>query len=268
MMKFALLCSGSRGNSFLLRDEHTCILVDCGSTKRYLRQCFEQLNFDPAEIDAVLITHDHSDHVSQVGMFADHVIYSPVGLKVPTQPVVPQQPLTIGHLTVTPVELSHDAPHTVGYIFQSWQEKLVYITDTGYVKYSYVPLLKGADYIILESNHDVEMLMHTSRPAYLKARIAGDDGHLCNEDCASLLQEIVTPRTKQIVLAHISQEANTRQRALSAAAQALQQVKDSLNPHLQLAAAGQFEMIQGGSDEKVDLGSVVWTAAMERGADH
>lgn len=268
MMKFALLCSGSRGNSFLLRDEHTCILVDCGSTKRYLRQCFEQLNFDPAEIDAVLITHDHSDHVSQVGMFADHVIYSPVGLKVPTQPVIPQQPLTIGHLTVTPVELSHDAPHTVGYIFQSWQEKLVYITDTGYVKYSYVPLLKGADYIILESNHDVEMLMHTSRPAYLKARIAGDDGHLCNEDCASLLQEIVTPRTKQIVLTHISQEANTRQRALSAAAQALQQVKDSLNPHLQLAAAGQFEMIQGGSDEKVDLGSVVWTAAMERGADH
>ena len=67
MMKFALLCSGSKGNSFLLRDEHSCILVDCGSTKRYLNQCFEQLDFDPSEIDAVLITHDHSDHVAQVG---------------------------------------------------------------------------------------------------------------------------------------------------------------------------------------------------------
>ncbi|MBQ5414575.1 MAG: hypothetical protein IIU22_00160, partial [Firmicutes bacterium] len=88
------------------------------------------------------------------------------------------------------------------------------ITDTGYIRDAVIPLLKGADYIILESNHDTEMLMKTSRPMFLKMRIAGDSGHLCNEDCAAVLRKIVTSKTKMVVLAHISQQANTREKAL------------------------------------------------------
>lgn len=268
-MKFALFASGSKGNSFLLQDESLAVLVDCGTTKKYLTGCFQEIGFDPAALDAVLITHAHTDHVSQIRMFKDLPVYSPVALPVDRIPVEFDQPFQLQHLTVRPLALSHDAERTTGYIFESWQEKLVYITDTGYLKDSYLPLIKGADYIVLESNHDVEMLMHTARPMYLKSRIASDEGHLCNEDCAAILDEAVTEKTKVIILAHISQEANTRQKALQVSAeQIFRYHRGRLNPSLVIAAAGQYEMIQGGAGyEKTALGTCYCTAGMEQLAD-
>ena len=267
MMRFALLESGSKGNSFLLQDENTSILIDCGGTKRYLCSALEEVGLQKEELDAVLITHDHTDHIAQIALFKDRRIYSPVELPgIATIPVIPEQSFQIEHLTVTPLYLSHDAPHTVGYVIESWQEKLVYITDTGYVKDEYLPRLSGADYIILESNHDTEQLMATSRPMFLKMRIAGDSGHLCNEDCAAILDRIVTSRTRMAVLAHISQQANTRETALAVSAAVLSRRQRT---GLLLAAAGQNEIIRGGdwADEKVDGGSCSCVIGMESVSD-
>ena len=269
MMRFALLESGSKGNSFLLQDENTSILIDCGGTKAWLFQALKDTGMEIADLDALLITHDHSDHISQIRHFIDVPIYSPVSISGTKAEIIqPDQAFQIEHLTITPIALSHDTERTVGYVITSWQEKLVYITDTGYVKDEYLPVLKGADYIILESNHDTEMLMRTSRPMYLKMRIAGDSGHLCNEDCASLLTRIVSEKTKMVILAHISQQANTQETALRVSHQALR-THGSCRRDLILAAAGQNEIIKGGDwqGEKVDHCSCSCIVGMEPVSD-
>lgn len=269
MMNFALLASGSKGNCFLLKDEETVLQIDCGTTKKYLNACFQQLHHDKDDTDALLITHDHSDHVSQIGMFADLNIYSPVEIPdVDTFRVRPMQVFNVGSLQITPIALSHDALNTTGYVIESGQEKLTYITDTGYLNERYYPLIAGSDYIVLESNHDVGMLMQTRRPHYIKARINSDEGHLNNDACAEILDHVVSENTKSIILAHISQEGNTREKALHTAWSAMQHHHGALNPNLVISAAGQFEMIRKGeNDEESDPGSVSCTACMEYLAD-
>lgn len=272
MMKFVLLASGSKGNSFLLKDDQTMVMIDCGSTKKYLSGCLEQLNVQIDDLDGLVITHDHSDHVSQIRHFRNVSIYSPV--EIPDMDVFQvraMQKFVIGSLAFTPVPLSHDALNTTGYVITNGSEKLVYVTDTGYVNERYLPLMKGADYIILESNHDVGMLMRTRRPQYLKQRICGDEGHLNNEDCAETLNHIVSENTKMIILAHISQQANTREKALETSRNVLLHEHDGrLNENLILSAAGQFEMIRKGWDDEkeVDPGSVFCTPGMECRPDH
>lgn len=262
-MNYALLCSGSKGNSFLIQDENTFLLIDCGRTQRYLKTCLETLEVKPEDIDAILITHNHSDHISSIKMFEGYRIYSPIELPgVSSTFIQPQKPFAVGHLTITPVALSHDAPNTVGYVIESAFEKLVYITDTGYVASKYLPLLKGADYIVLESNHDVSMLMESNRPMYLKQRIASDSGHLCNEDCAGILNQIVTRKTKGIILAHLSEECNKRELALETSRSVLEKHSDK-REDLVLMSAGQKEMIIGGIHEKVDYGSCYCTFGVE-----
>ena len=158
------------------------------------------------------------------------------------------------NMKVTTIPLSHDAERTVGFVFQTYNEKLVYITDTGYINTSHISLLYDADYIIIESNHDTEMLMKCNRPYFIKSRISSDYGHLNNEDCAYTLEAIVTSNTKEIILAHISQDANTYEKALSVNVNHLLKTKkEDLNKNLRMVAAQQFEIVSGGLRyEKVD----------------
>ena len=265
MMQFALIASGSKGNCFLLRDGTTKIMVDCGTTRKYLFDSLEKLGVAASDLDAVLVTHDHSDHVSQIRFFRDMVVYSPVELyDVETLRVDPLRRFHVNSLEIMPLALSHDAPNTVGYVFDNGAERLVYVTDTGYFHGSYIPLARGADYIVMESNHDIGMLMRTRRPQYLKMRICSDYGHLNNEDCADILDKIVNENTKMVILAHISQEANTRELALSVSRQGLLAHEGRLDPGLLLCAAGQFEMIQKGwNDEKNDPGACYCAIGME-----
>ena len=267
-MKFALLASGSRGNCCVIEDEHLLLMIDCGTTAHYLRSAMSEIGITPQGLDALLITHDHTDHISQIKMFKENRILSPVPLSVETERVVPGQAFQLQHMTVTPIALSHDTEVTVGYVLETWQEKLVYITDTGYIRDACLPLMTDADYIILESNHDTEMLMETSRPLFLKMRIAGDSGHLCNEDCAAVLDKIVTARTKMIVLAHISEQANTREQALAVSSAVLQRHSRKRNG-LILCAAAQNETLKGGdwANEKVDGGSCSTVIGVEHLSD-
>ena len=265
MMDFALLASGSKGNSFVIVDGTTKVMIDCGTTKKYLFEHLKELQISLDDLDAVLITHNHSDHISQIKHFASLPIYSPIEIpKIDTFYVKPGSSFTIESLRFTPIALSHDALNTVGYIVENGIEKLVYITDTGYINEKHIPRIKDADYIVLESNHDVQMLMATSRPQFTKQRIYSDTGHLCNEDCAAVLDKIVTEKTKMIILAHLSEQANTRKKALDTTVHALQNHTGILHKNLLVCAAGQYEMIRKGIyDEKVDAGSVSAIIGME-----
>ncbi|WP_332618438.1 MBL fold metallo-hydrolase [Anaerorhabdus sp.] len=251
-MKFALCCSGSKGNSFVLQDDDCTLVIDCGSTRRHLELSYQKLNVILNDVDACLITHHHVDHISQIKMFKNTEVYSasPLDDCIMFHLVKPFQSFDVKHLTITPLPLSHDAENTVGYVIENGSEKLVYITDTGYLNESYYELLVGADYIVLESNHDIKMLMESRRPHFVKQRIFSDNGHLCNENCAEVLEQIVTKNTKQIFLAHISEEANTRQKALEVNTEALLKKKDCLNADLVIVAAGQYELVQGGKDNE------------------
>ena len=262
-MDFALLASGSKGNAFVVKSDTTLVLVDCGSTKKHLLASFSTLNIEREDLDAILITHDHSDHISQIHHFKDIPIFAPVEISdVEVMLVEPYEMMHIGDMDILPLALSHDAPHTVGYIFWQGNEKLCYITDTGYVSKKNQEYLKDADYYILEANHDVSMLMDSRRPQYVKARIYGDQGHLCNEDCASLLSEACSTNTKLVILAHLSQEANTRELSLNVIKEALEKKKELKG--LKIASAGQYEMIRKGlSDEKMDLGTCYSVIGME-----
>ncbi|MBR3312433.1 MAG: MBL fold metallo-hydrolase [Solobacterium sp.] len=266
LLRYTMIASGSKGNCFVIEDRDTVLLIDCGSTRKHIAQSFEKIALDKERINAVLITHDHSDHVSQIRHFRGKEIWSPVPLPdIPARQVIPHRPFMIGCLKITALALSHDAPNTVGYVIEDGEEKLVYITDTGYVNNAYLKFISDADYIVMESNHDIEMLMATRRPQYLKARIYSDQGHLCNEDCAALLSRIVTERTKMIILAHISQEANTREKALEATCRVLlSEKKGQLNRDLVVCAAGQYEMIRKGStNEEMELGTVYRSVGLE-----
>ncbi len=223
-MQVDLLCSGSKGNACLVQSESTKILIDCGGTKKHLQTTLLNCGATPNELDALLITHSHSDHIRQLALFPHVPIYACCSLPTPKikgqpiflnfHPIKCPKTLHIGDFKVLTIPTSHDSGPSMGFVISHQNEKLVYITDTGYLPAEVFPLLRDADYYIFESNHDLEMLNQTNRPFWLKARIASDTGHLCNQDAARLLSHFVTSRTKHIILAHLSSEANDPHLAL------------------------------------------------------
>lgn len=249
-MKFALLASGSKGNCCLIKHKDTSLVIDCGSTKRYLMDCFGRLQYDPASSDAILITHTHSDHVSQIKTFDAIDTYATQEINTKNlHSIQPFDHFEIKDMKITVLPMSHDCEGTVGYLIEADDEKMVYVTDTGYIKEEVKQYLTNADYYIFESNHDIEMLMQTNRPVYLKQRIINDYGHLCNDDCANILCSVLGDNTKEIVLAHISQEGNTRDLALSTLTSHLQRHQIAYD-HMKLFPADQFSIYVGGKDAK------------------
>ena len=247
-MKFYLLASGSKGNCCVIENRNSRIVIDCGTTKKYLTQCLNEINIPLNSLQGMLITHNHSDHIKQLKMFRSIPTYSEFELDVEEQVLIQaNQVFDISSLKIQSIRLSHDAS-CLGYIIQDEASKLVYITDTGYLKEEYYEVLANADYYIFESNHDVEMLMKTQRPSYVKQRIINDYGHLCNEDCAKHLGQLIGNNTKQVVLAHISEEGNTRQQAIDVLENQLK-MKQIARDQLTIMAAPQFEITRGGQDD-------------------
>lgn len=240
-MRFHVLASGSKGNCCVIENHDTKIVIDCGSTQKYLKECFNKIECDFNSLNALLITHTHSDHISCLKLFKHLPVYAEEPLEVDFQVVIQEDEcFKINSFYIRSIRLSHDQK-CLGYIIEDEKEKLVYITDTGYLKEQYYELIQDADYYIFECNHDLKTLMKSSRPEYVKNRIRSATGHLCNEDCARHLKKCVTDRTKHVVLAHISEEGNRRELAYSV-------VNSSLEPyHFKLQAAEQFGIIQGGN---------------------
>ncbi len=248
-MKFTVLCSGSKGNSTLVETEQIKILLDCGHSKKYLTHSLHNCGVKFHQIDAVIITHNHIDHVSQLKLFKSQPVYAPCCLKGREDTIIlePYKWFSLGDLIILSIPLSHDAEETFGYVIKHNEESLVYITDTGYLKETDFEYLSNADHYIFESNHDVELLMKTLRPYPVKSRILSDNGHLSNEDSASYLAQLVGPNTKTILLAHLSAEANTERHALQALVEIFENQHVIINPNLILDCAKQNEPVTGGS---------------------
>ena len=218
MISFVVVGSGSKGNATLLFDEETLIQIDMGLPMRRITAALESIKKNKSDLQGILITHEHTDHIKNLSMYKGKVpIYASKGtIDYFDHEVVPFDSFEIGTLSVIPFMTSHDAANPVGYVIISGKTKLVYLTDSGYIPEESLDYLKDADYYIMESNHDLRMLMKSNRPAVLKRRIKGDEGHLSNVDSAIYLSELVGPKTKEIYLAHLSEECNLPELALEA----------------------------------------------------
>lgn len=245
-MEYHILASGSKGNCTVISDGYTTIAIDAGSTDKYLRASFDKINIDHKNLDGVLITHTHGDHVGRINFFKQSKIYTPefLGIGFEQIKLFGEDKFEINTLSITTIPLSHDKGLTLGYIIENATSKLVYVTDTGYFKDSHLQQIHGADFYIFESNHDPEMLMNTRRPFFLKQRIMAMDGHLCNIDAAEVLYKSVSDNTKEVVLAHISEEANNPSIAIQVTSDKLE------NDNISVRAAQQFEIVSGGRNAK------------------
>lgn len=215
-MEFHILASGSKGNATFIYENNTGILIDCGISKKQLLYRLNEKGFKEKDIHYVLLTHDHHDHDKNIDIFDKNIVYTAKKNILDLDDdhaLVPYNYYHFGSLEVFVLRTSHDASDPIGFIVEG-QERLLYMTDTGYVTQKNRGYMHNLDYYIIESNHDIEMLMNTKRPMFLKNRILNDKGHLNNEYSARLMCEVIGDKTKEIVLAHLSQEANTKEKAL------------------------------------------------------
>ena len=223
-MKVCVLASGSKGNCTYVETEHVKLLIDIGTTSLYAERKLKEIGVDPKEIDGILVTHTHTDHISGIRVFIKKYhtklyltskIYEELNLLFPVfQYEIVKENLILRDLTVEIFKTSHDAPDSNGYILSSHGESAVYITDTGYINIKNHSRLKNKNLYIIESNHDVEMLMNGNYPYNVKQRILGDVGHLSNKDCSNYIIKFMGEKTKNIILIHLSEENNTPEKAL------------------------------------------------------
>lgn len=218
-MKVVVLASGSKGNVTYIEYKHTKILIDLGMNLTYIKKGLKEHDIHLRDINAVLITHTHTDHIFALESFAKKYnsnIYITAKMNKDLGLETYQEFSDINYIEDLEVEIihtSHDKP-SVGFVIRGDKE-LVYITDTGYLKESYHEKLSNKDLYIIESNHDLEMLTSGSYPYYLKQRIWGDKGHLSNKATAEHLKKLVGEKTKFIVLAHLSENNNTEELAFT-----------------------------------------------------
>lgn len=227
-MKFVSLISGSSGNATLISDGSTNLLIDCGMSGKALEKALTEAGSSIREIDAILLTHEHSDHVKGVGVLSRKYAF-PIYATAKTHASIVKvgeiddklkinintdEDFEIGTIGVAPFSIHHDAADPVGYSFFSGDDKYTIATDTGYISRGLLEKLKGSKAIILESNHDVEMLRCGPYPFYLQQRILSDYGHLSNEVAARAALELVKDGTEHIMLGHLSDKNNLPEIAL------------------------------------------------------
>lgn len=230
-MKIAVLSSGSKGNSTLIMTDHTKVLIDLGVTRSYAEEKLLELGVDPSEIKAILITHTHVDHIQGLKVFLKKyhpILYvNKIILSLLKEYLddfeyyVYDDEFKIADLSITSIKTSHDVSGSVGFILKTNDKSLVYITDTGYINKKYFDVLSNHDLYLLESNHDVEMLMNGRYPFNLKQRIIGDKGHLSNQDAGFYLSKFIGNKTKTVILAHLSDDNNTYEKALDTVTEVL-----------------------------------------------
>ncbi len=228
-MKYCVVASGSKGNMTYLETKHSKILIDAGIS---LREAKKRLDIKYEELDAILITHSHSDHVSgllNIAKISDCTIYltkdtfnviarkydeKMLDLKVSF--IEPNTKFVVNDLKILPLRLSHDSVSCLGYVIVNNKSSMAYITDTGFIPIPYIDILKKVDSMIIESNHDIEMLHASNRPWMLKERILSVDGHMSNYICGQVINSVLeSKKLKSVVLAHLSEEVNTEEIAVN-----------------------------------------------------
>ncbi len=222
-IKLCSLRSSSKGNSSIVFDNETKILVDCGISGKELSASLEKIGIAPEEIDAIIITHEHSDHTKGVGIVSrkyDIPIYANERTwkaMMPSLGKVKEENIrvfgdlgcfSVGKIHIEAFSIPHDAAQPVGFVFEKNGEKVAVATDMGTMTKEVFEKIKGSRVVLLESNYDLLMLEAGTYPYDLKCRIKGSLGHLCNEDAALVARDLVCSGTKEIILGHISQDNN------------------------------------------------------------
>lgn len=249
------LASGSRGNATLIEGGGTYVLVDAGLSCKRLVDLMGQINVLPEMLKGVLITHEHSDHIAglavlakkyRLPVFASEGTWQRMGKKAGDLPPHQQrivrggEDFYIGDLAVSPMDIAHDAKEPLCYRVFQGAHSVAVATDMGHVTAKVKRHLAGTDLMILESNHDPDMLLHNPvYPEALKQRILGKRGHLCNDDCAVAVMEFLEKGLKQVLLGHLSAENNTPELALSVTRQALRASGVVLGRDIQVDVARQ-----------------------------
>lgn len=236
-MQFSVLASGSTGNSIYVENEKHSFIVDAGLTGKKMEQLFEKVNRDIKNLSGILVTHEHTDHIKGVGVlarkyhipvFANEKTWQAMDGLVGNIPVEQRFQFdmetiqTFGSLDIESFAVSHDAADPMFYCFHENGQKLVVITDTGYVSDRMKGIIKGADSFVFESNHDVGMLQMGRYPWSVKRRILSDLGHVSNEDAAVAMSEVVEQKPTRIYLSHLSKDNNMKDLARMSVSQTLQ----------------------------------------------
>lgn len=231
-MKFGTIASGSSGNCLYVGNEETHILVDAGISCKRICEGLKAFALEGKDIQGILITHEHADHISGLGVLSRkfHIpIYATEGTlrqisengtlgKIDSdlfQPIEAGREFKVGNLSMESFSISHDAVDPVSFLVRDGEKKVGMVTDLGYYDEAIVERLKDSNLLYVEANHDIHMLQAGPYPYYLKRRILGERGHLCNEKAAQLVTELMNHRLKQVILGHLSKENNYPDLALA-----------------------------------------------------
>lgn len=225
-LKISILASGSSGNSIYIESDTTKLLVDCGLTGKKTEGLLRQIGREPKDLDAILVSHEHSDHIHGVGVMSRKYDLDIYANEKTWQAMAPklgkikpehkfhfdvEELKTIGNIDIMSFGISHDAIDPQFYSFQKNNKRFVILTDTGYVSDRMRDALRNADAYLIESNHDISMLRMGKYPWPLKQRILSDKGHLSNEDGALAMADMIGDNTRRIYLGHLSRENNMKE---------------------------------------------------------
>ena len=220
-MQIYTLASGSTGNCTLVKDGDTAVLIDAGISTKRIVTALKELGMFPEQLNGILITHEHGDHVNGLNTFikhyeipifaprtvANHLSWSIAGVDDYLTVLLPGQDYDLHGLSVLPFRTPHDTPESVGYRLTG-NGIFGFCTDFGHVTDEVLEGMRGVDAAVIEANHDLEMLKNGSYPYYLKRRILSDNGHLSNDACGQLSTELYKHGTRKIILGHLSRENN------------------------------------------------------------
>ncbi len=250
LLTLTTLASGSSGNCALLSDGETHLLLDAGISCRRICTALAGLNIPPESLAGVLITHEHADHISGLATLhkrfrlpvytspgtARQLCYRIAALEDVVRTCAPGSSFTVGGLDVETFPISHDAAEPMGFAVSSGDRKAALVTDLGVVTQAVRDGMAGAQMVLVEANHDPDWVRSGRYPYYLQARILGEKGHLSNEDGGALALSAVDGGARAVVLAHLSRENNTPQRAFDAVS-AILSAHGAREPGLTLAVA-------------------------------
>lgn len=250
-MIFCSLYSGSSGNSIFVSSNNAKILIDAGMPGKSIEKALSEIKQNPNEIDGIFVTHEHTDHTKGVGIISrkyDIPIYanaktweamqSTVGnIKEHNIKIIDQDSITIKDMDIMRYSIPHDAIDPSGYAVYDGKKKACVATDLGYFSEEVRNMIKDSDVLLLESNHDIEMLKFGPYPYPLKRRILSEVGHLSNEDCGRAIADIIDGKKKKIILGHLSKTNNYPELAYQTVVNVLREKGIELESELSLTVA-------------------------------
>lgn len=222
-MRAAVLSSGSKGNVTYIEANNKKFLFDVGKNYKYIEEKLKEINVDIKDIDYIVISHDHTDHISALKSIVSKIkatvlvsekIFMNLDLQDYEHVIILEDVWEQDGVKITSFRSSHDAIDSRNFIIEENNKKICYVTDTGYINNKNFKYLENCDLYLFESNHDVELLQHGPYPAWLKKRVLSDSGHLSNNSAAFYLTKLIGKNTKKIVLIHLSEVNNMEDIAL------------------------------------------------------